>query len=312
MINIENVELKKECMAALVAILSSGGTTISTRYVEIDNANLCAEGIIWLSKLVDVHVELQTLTIIHNRIHNTDSARCLSMSLKSHTCINHLSLGYCDLGSSPEVLLALLQSDVEYINIENNNIDSLGAAKIAEYLESDPPIKHLSLAHNLLNDDDIMLISQALKRNKKLRRIDLRSNNITSVGVKALLTCVFDGSSLNAISESNHTLGRMDMFSGYLLEDCIGCIERMLSLDRKEKIVLSLQDKDSLLQYLANVPVELIPEILAFPHGRVVDEHYKQRKLINIVYLTMRWWNMPMLYSYYQCVMTDANRKIDP
>jgi hypothetical protein len=172
-------------------------------------------------------------------------------------------------------------------------------------------MKHLSLAHNRLNDDDIMLISQALKRNKKLRRIDLRSNNFTSIGVKALLTCVFDGSSLNAISESNHTLGRMDIFSGYLLEDCIGCIERMLSLDRKAKIVLALQDKDSLHQYLANVPVELIPEVLAWPRGRVVDEHYLQRKFINIVYSTMRWWNMPMLYSYYQCVMTDAKRTID-
>jgi hypothetical protein len=84
MINIENVELKKECMAALVAILSNGGTTISTGFVKIDNANLCDEGIIWLSKLVDVHVELQSITLYRNRIDNMDSARCLSRSLKSH------------------------------------------------------------------------------------------------------------------------------------------------------------------------------------------------------------------------------------
>jgi hypothetical protein len=99
----------------------------------------------------------------------------------------------------------------------------------------------------------------------------------------------------------------MDMFSGYLLEDCIGCIERMLCINLTEKILLALQDKESLLKYLANVPVELIPEVLAFalrPADGWVDEHYLQRKHINLLYSTMRWWNMPMLYSYY-------NRKID-
>ena len=36
----------------------------------------------------------------------------------------------------------------------------------------------------------------------------------------------------------------------------------MLKLDRTDKILFALQDKDSLMKYLANVPVELIPEVL--------------------------------------------------
>ena len=42
-----------------------------------------------------------------------------------------------------------------------------------------------------------------------MRDLDLEWNNFTSIGVKALLNCVFDSSSLNAISESNHTLTRI-------------------------------------------------------------------------------------------------------
>jgi len=103
---------------------------------------------------------------------------------------------HCDLGSSPEILSVILQSDVEHIILENNNIDSLGAVAIAEYLESDPPIEELCLAYNQLNDDDVILISRALKRNTNLHEIDLVSNKITSIGVKAVLTCVFDISSL--------------------------------------------------------------------------------------------------------------------
>jgi hypothetical protein len=182
------------------------------------------------------------------------------------------------------------------------HIDSLGAVKIAEYLEGDPPIHRIDLDHNRLNDDDAILISQALKRNKNLSHLDLQGNNITSIGVKALLSCVFDNSSLNTISESNHTLDQLIIFSDQDSDDSssysfCSCINGLLHLGQTQKIIAALQDKDSLLKYLANVPVELIPEVLAFPPGQIADEF--KHKHLNIVYSTMRWWNMPMLCSYH-------------
>jgi len=122
----------------------------------------------------------------------------------------------------------------------------LGVVKIAEYLESNKPILRIDLDHNRLNDDDAILISQALQTNMNLETLYIQSNNFTSIGVKSLLTCVFDSSSLNAISESNHTLGRMNIFhEDNELEDCI---DRLLELDRTEKIMIALQDKGSLLK----------------------------------------------------------------
>jgi Ran GTPase-activating protein (RanGAP) involved in mRNA processing and transport len=112
-----------------------------------------------------------------------DSARCLSRSLLSHSCINYLRLGYCDLGNSPEILLVILQSDVSNMDLSNNNIESLGAAKIAEYLEGDPPIRMINLGHNRLNDNDVILISQALKRNTNLKTLHIHTNDLTSSGV---------------------------------------------------------------------------------------------------------------------------------
>jgi hypothetical protein len=308
-IQIENVEITKECLAALVAIFRSGRANFSRTYVIFDNANICREGIVCLSKLVDVSSNLQKVCLHHNRIDNLESARSLSRSLKSHSCIKELHMYNCDLGSRPEILSVILQADVKWINLDNNNIDSLGAVKIAEYLESDPPIRRIDLDHNQLNDDDAILISQALKKNTSLEILFLHKNLLTAIGVKALLTCVFDSSSLNSISESNHTLTRIDVTFSLVtsfpsLQDCI---ENLLELDRTQKIMLALQDKDSLLQYLANVPVGVIPEVLAFPHG--CDDNQSQHKHLNIVYSTMRWWNMPLLYLYYCCVKSDAKRK---
>lgn len=90
-------------------------------------------------------------------------------------------------------------------------------------------VKELSLDRNRLNDDDPLLISQALKRNTSLRTLTLHTNNLTSIGVKALVSCVFDSSSLNAISESNHTLTRIPIFCGktivlpVVLKNCLSC-----------------------------------------------------------------------------------------
>ena len=89
-IHIENVEMSKERLATLVTTLSGQVNKIET--ILIDNVNLCEEGIISLSKLVDVSSQLQTFCLHNNRIDNMDSARCISKSLKSHVCINSLNL----------------------------------------------------------------------------------------------------------------------------------------------------------------------------------------------------------------------------
>ena len=306
-IYISNVEMKKEVLAALVAMILSGRATNSSTDVVFNNANVCGEGIVWLSKLVDVSSEMTTLYLLNNRIDTMESARCLSRSLKSHACIIYLHLNYCDLGSSPEILSVILQSEVKYINLEQNNIDSLGVVKVAQYLEGDPPVDGISLQHNRLNDDDALLISQALKRNTNLTHLNLVGNNCTSIGVNAILSCVFDSSSLNSISESNHTLASLNIINSQESGDLHGCIESMLLMDRAQKIMLALQDKDSLLKYLANVPVGLIPEVLAFPLRQV--DNQRQHEHLNILYSTMRWWNMPLLYSYYCGVKSNTKTK---
>ena len=105
------------------------------------------------------------------------------------------------------------------------------------------------------------------------------------------------------------------MTSSYSLD--VIWFERFQWFDRTHKIMLALQDKDSLLQYLANVPVGLMPEVLAFPLRQIGDQFPlrqvdKQCRYLNTVYSTMRWWNMPMLYSYHDCsVKSDTKRKRD-
>jgi hypothetical protein len=75
-INIENVEMKKEHLAALVDFSRRGRATNSSTCLKFENANLCKEGIVSLSKLIEVCSELQYFYLSHNRIDSTDSAHC--------------------------------------------------------------------------------------------------------------------------------------------------------------------------------------------------------------------------------------------
>ena len=75
-IHIENVEMSKERLATLVTTLS--GQVNKTETIIFNNINPCEEGIVSLSKLVDVSSQLQTFCLHHNQIDNMDSARCIS------------------------------------------------------------------------------------------------------------------------------------------------------------------------------------------------------------------------------------------
>jgi hypothetical protein len=296
-IMIKNIEMSGETVATLVA-------SLLCRQVIFENTNLCGEGIVLLSTLVEQSPGLETLAISHNRIDDMNSALCLSRVLRPHLGMNTLCMSYCDLGSDPEILSVILQSDVSRIDLSRNDIDFLGAVKISEYLEGNPPVSSLLLDNNRFNDDDAILISRALKTNTNLIELGLRSNNFRLVGVKALLASVFDGSSLNAISESNHTC-KLFLFSEF------GPIQRDISslndnLNRNSKILSALHDKESLIEYLADVPVELMPYVLEF-----TQREGNQLQSTCMMYVAMRWWNMPSLYSFLRCVASKSKRKRD-
>ena len=124
--------------------------------------------------------------------------------------------------------------------------------------------------------------------------------------MKALLTCVCDVSSLNAISESNHTVG-ISIFcsqSTYYRGNCSirRCMNETILVGRIEKLFIALHDKKAILKYLADVPVELIPEVLGF---------LQMYEGLDRIYATMRWWNMPALFSYHCRAKSDTKRKRD-
>jgi hypothetical protein len=291
-LSIDRVEMAKENIALMAQVCGERSIN-AMKVIEFVNNNLCADGMMSLAKLVEQSVDLETFIMIQNPINDMNAALSLSRVLKLHPSINQVAMSDCNLGNEPEILSVILQSDVESLEITANNINSLGAIKIAEYLESNTSMMCLHLYDNCLNDDDAVLISRALQENYKLVYLSIYWNNFTSVGVKALFSSIFDSSSLNAISDSNHSLIIDVIRDNYF--------HRMSKFNRinegewpmPDKLLIAMHDKDSLLEYLANLPVELMPRVLNF-----VQMDRDKVMSLSMVYVSMRYWNMPSLYSH--------------
>jgi hypothetical protein len=328
---IEKVEMKGEIVSALVNSLC-GKAVNSITSIKFVDTNLGGEGVISLSTLMEQSTGLWTLNLSHNRIGDMNSALCLSRALKPHLSMDFLIMSHCDLGNDPDILSVILQSDVKHIVLSHNNIDSLGAVKISEYLEGNPPVKFLTLDDNDFNDDDAIFISGALKKNTNLSRLYIRRNHFTPVGVKTLFASLFDVTSLNTISESNHVCklhvsnshANLETLSTPFNQDYSPAnVETLFSafnqdLDRYSKILLALHDKESFFKYLTDVPVELMPDVLVFLQRKMNNDLFGggtrgservRTQSMNKVYSAMRWWNMPLLYSFHRCVSSGTKRK---
>jgi hypothetical protein len=180
-----NVEMTKETIDMLASSLAG---RISDGYsgFTFDNNNLCPESLMSLSTLVENNQQLTSFTLENNPIHDLHVALSLSNVLKSHTGIRRIHIKYCNLGNNTVILSLILQSKVKSMELTGNNIDSSGAVKIAEYLKSNSEMYFLFLDDNLFNDDDAVVLAEALKMNTKLKWINLGAINLRQWASKRL------------------------------------------------------------------------------------------------------------------------------
>merc|ERR1711862_39470 len=67
-----------------------------------------------------------------------------------------------------------------------------------------PRLEYLDISNNKFDDQDVFCFAEALRVNRKLDRLDLENNCISDIGKHVLLQTLYDDSSLNAVSDSNH------------------------------------------------------------------------------------------------------------
>ena len=168
----------------------------------------------------------------------------------------------------------------------SNDISAEGGLFIPDFLERNSVLTHLGLSGNSLEDDDAITIATSLKHNTTLRFLDMRLNNLSNAGWKALRKAEFDDTSLNSAADSNHTCyicypeeydydddGDDDLLEGLELTEMNGNAEVEHSLKalfdpvfvRQKKIYSILSSRNrtcSNVEHFEDIPIELLPYML--------------------------------------------------
>ena len=290
---IPKIELTRDTMEMLARTLKG---RVQNSLVFDDNDIFHCGSLRYLSELIEGNSSLEHLTIVNSTVYDysEQGIEQLFNTVKAHPNLHYLSMSSCTIGDKFNVLSSILHSGITQIVLNKNNIGSKGAGVIAQYIETNPTLECLELDKNKLNDADAIQLSRALRKNSNLKALCVRGNDFTVSGVKSLFTAIFDSSSMNAIYASNHSCD-LSLFSAEdPLSTHIGSLNagsEDSNRTRKANMAL-LHSTDSLLCYIADTKLELMPFVIS-----LVQRRADRMKRIDMVYCIMRYWEMPSLYS---------------
>ena len=98
--------------------------------------------------------------------------------------------------------------NLKELYVPHNNINADGCRGLAELLHGgDAALTNLSLQNNVIDDEGVEIMVEALRNNSSLTYLSLKGNyGISSRGQTMMLKLVNDISSIEATLRSNHTL----------------------------------------------------------------------------------------------------------
>ena len=242
---------------------------------------------------------LEDLSILNNLVKGEEDAQSLVNAMINHPKLENIMLNSCGLGCNDSVMksiVTLFGSLDGGITLNGNQIGSLGVKLISECLASNPMLCVLQLKDNLLNDADAATLATSLKSNTNLRILKIAGNNITQEGMKSFHLAVQNLSSLNAISDSNHTCLVIDGDKELSLLNT----RNNPNHNKAEKLinVLGIQTN---MRLLNNIPIELMPRVLYLVQGRGLFIPSLCR-----TFMFIRQWSMPLLFT--SCVGLEPRR----
>jgi Leucine-rich repeat (LRR) protein len=219
---------------------------------------------------------------------------------------------YREDGVGDDMMISLLtygNLKLQRLAMSYNRITSNATTQLSEFLANDPPLKWLELEGNRLVDNDAELLADALRSNSSLRHLALRVNTgITYMGGEAFHTVLYDDSTLNAVSDSNHSCcvkirdqqywnndRPWDMIRSWDMKD----LRKETAFNRAQKIyrLLSSRNKSlSNVQHFDDTDVKILPNMIEAVHRcrSLVEElgfdPIDHVNSLSIVYEVMRKW----------------------
>ena len=197
--------------SSILALTNLLRSAIELQSLDLLRCRINAEDIASLVTALASCCDLKELQLSGNSI-NVNGFLALSNLLQT-TAIETLSLSSND-EATDEAIEVLVSGLMNYSHLKalcisrNQLVTSMGWQRLALVLDAPQcMLNSLSLQGNSIDDETVAVFASALENNRKLARLDLRSNaSISAEGLQPFSKLVFDMSSINGAFLSNHIL----------------------------------------------------------------------------------------------------------
>ncbi|EJK59541.1 hypothetical protein THAOC_20220 [Thalassiosira oceanica] len=149
--------------------------------------------------------KLKSLSWSQNRIEYAEDMNLFTRALSRSNSVEELTFRWNSNENAQALLTGVDFSSYKVLNLFANNLRTNGRTDIPDLIAANPALVVLNLDGNQLNNDDAVLIAQSLGRNTHLRKLNVGNNNIRERGMRALYEAANNTSTLNALSDSNHS-----------------------------------------------------------------------------------------------------------
>ena len=188
-IDMSNNFLADEGALSFAKLILSTTTIIS---LDLSSNHMSDEGTSLIFKALENNKSLVYLNIgsrgsIGRNSVGTKGIKAAAEMLKHNSVLSELEMVLCEINSVNIMPLTSgldMNKTLSYLNLNNNNIRSVGAVAIFKSI-TNSGIREIKLADNSIGDEIAPYITALLQKNKTLRLIDLSGNQISYVTAKA-------------------------------------------------------------------------------------------------------------------------------
>lgn len=177
---------------------TTNNTTLTT--LSLTNNSFQPGGLEALKIYLPFFKALKNLSINSSQI-DDQSMQFLGIGLAGNTSLEDLNLSMNRITSQGgEILKSILQSSpLKSLNMRDNLLGNEGVSKLAEALQNNNSLTRLDLAGNSISDIGVINLSTIIPNNRTLTHLDLQRNPFGYEGVKALREAIQARASNNKV-----------------------------------------------------------------------------------------------------------------
>jgi NLR family CARD domain-containing protein 3 len=175
--------------AVHLSAMVNGSSCVKELY--LGENNLEDSGVALLSSSIIQKGAESSLSLLDIRSNNITATGALSIQglIVNSSNLKSLILSDNELGDIGVMAIArglqhLPRGSLEKLDVNANNISSVGATALALMLRINMSLSELNLSYNSIGDEGAVAIAAALQINKTLRCLSLRRNGIGNIGVQ--------------------------------------------------------------------------------------------------------------------------------